>query len=117
MTVYVPQQVMYKNTKDVWVPKYNLNAAELFGEVEVMLEHYNAAMAPQQMISLLRNRLKDFCDDDHILPMGDPVAIGAAIAIAADFNHGRVKILKWRGKNGHCYTELQMNIRGNRNGD
>ncbi len=113
MTVFVPQEVMYKNNKDLMVPKFNIYAAEEFGKIEVLLPYGNVAMAPQPMVVKLRHQLKGFNDDDYILPMGDPAAIGAAIAVAADFNNGRVKLLKWRGKNGHKYIELKMNLRGN----
>ena len=113
MTVFVPQEVMYKNNKDLMVPKFNIYAAEEFGKIEVLLPYGNVSMAPQPMVVKLRHQLKDFNDDDFILPMGDPAAIGAAIAIASDFNNGRVRLLKWRGKNGHKYIELKMNLRGN----
>ena len=116
MPVFVPQEVMYKNNKDLLVPKFNIYAAEEFGEIKVLLPYGNVAMAPQPMIVKLRHTLKEFSDDDYILPMGDPAAIGAAMAIAADFNKGRVKLLKWRGKQ-HCYTVLKMNLRGNHHVD
>jgi len=95
------------------VPKFNIYAAEEFGEIKVLLPYGNIAMAPQPMVVKLRHQLKNFSDNDYILPMGDPAAIGAAIAIASDFNNGRIKLLKWRGKSGHKYIELKMNLRGN----
>ena len=112
MAVYVPQEVMYRNKNQVLVSKFNIQAAEEFGQVIVMLPVGNVAMAPQPMVVKLRSILKDFSDDDFILPMGDPAAIGAAMAVASDFNNGRVQLLKWRGKQ-HCYTILKMNLRGN----
>lgn len=111
MTVYVPQEVMYKNVNKLLVPKFNIHTAEEYGQIVVMLPYGNVAMAPQPMVAKLRHILKDFNDSDYILPMGDPAAIGAAMAIAADFNKGRIKLLKWRGKDHH-YTELKMNLRG-----
>lgn len=113
MTVYVPQEVMRKAEGGVFLPKFNLFPAETFGEVVVVLDAGPVAMAAQRMVANLRAALKDFGDNDYILPMGDPVAIGAAISIAAEFNMGRVQVLKWRGKQ-HAYTVLKMNLRGNR---
>lgn len=115
MTVYVPQEVMYKNERDMMVPKFNIYQAEEFGEIKVLLPYGNVSMAPQPMVAKLRQQLKNFNDGDFILPMGDPAVIGAAIAIAADFNQGRVQLLKWRGRNGHRYIELKMNLRGKHN--
>lgn len=111
MTVFVPQEVMYKNDQGFFVPKFNIHAADEYGEVKVLLPYGNVALAPQPMVVKLRHLLKDFCDDDFILPMGDPAAIGATMSIAADFNAGRVKLLKWRGKQ-HRYNILKMNLRG-----
>lgn len=111
MTVYVPQEVMYKNQRQRMVPKFNTEAAKIFGDIEILLPYGNVSLAPQPMISKLRSSLKDFNDDDYILPMGDPVAIGVVISTAADFNRGRVKILRWRGKQ-HCYSVLKMNLKG-----
>lgn len=116
MTVYVPQKVMYKNTHKVLVSKFDLTKAEEFGTVQILLPYGSVAMAPQPMVIKLRQALKDFSDDDYILPTGDPAAIAATVAIAADFNRGRVKLLKWRGKQ-HCYSVLKMNLRGNHYGD
>lgn len=112
VTVYVPQEVMYKNDAGLLVPKFNIDGAAEFGELKILLPYGNVAMAPQPMIVKLRTQLKDFNDDDYILPIGDPAAIGAVLSIAADFNKGRVKLLKWRGKL-HAYTILKMNLRGN----
>ena len=112
MTVFVPQDVLYKNEANLMVPKFNIESAAEYGDIVVMLPYGNVAMAPQPMVVKLRMALKDFSDADFILPIGDPAAIAAAVAIAADFNNGRVKLLKWRGKQ-HAYTILKMNLRGN----
>ena len=102
---------MYKNANGLLVPKFSIDAADEYGEVKVLLPYGNVAMAPQPMVVSLRSQLKDFNDEDYILPVGDPAIIGAAIAVAAEFNNGRVKVLKWRGKQ-HRYTTLKMNLRG-----
>ena len=117
MTVFVPQEVFYKNDKGLMVPKFNIHAASEFGEIKILLPYGNISMAPQPMVVKLRHQLKDYSDDDFVLPMGDPIAIGAAIAIAAEFNNGRVRLLKWRGRSGHRYIELKMNLRGNYSGN
>jgi hypothetical protein len=111
MTVFVPQEVMYKNDQGMFVPKFNMHKAEAFGKIKILLPYGNISLAPQPMVLKLRTALRNFSDDDYILPTGDPAAIGAAIAVAADFNAGKVKLLKWRGKD-HKYTVLKMNLRG-----
>lgn len=113
MTVYVPQEVMYKNENGFLVPKFHTHLAEAYGELHVLLPYGDVALAPQPMVAKLRHALRNFSDEDYILPTGDPATIGAAIAVAADFNNGRVKLLRWRGK-VRKYITLKMNLRGQR---
>ena len=111
MTVYMPQEVLYKNDNGDLVPKFNTHLAEEFGEIKVLLPYGNVVLAPQPMIAKLKRQLKDFCDNDFILPTGDPIAIAAAMSIASDNNMGRVKVLRWRGREHH-YSVLKINLRG-----
>lgn len=53
------------------------------------------SMPGQPMVSHMRHALREFGDDDHLLCVGDPVAIGIAVAVAGQTNCGKVKILKW----------------------
>jgi hypothetical protein len=39
--------------------------------------------------------LRDFGPEDHILAVGDPVAIAAAVMVAASKTGGRVSLLKF----------------------
>jgi len=43
--------------------------------------------------------------------MGDPIAIGLAVAIAANNNGGRVKMLKWDRRELRYYA-IEANIQG-----
>lgn len=76
--------------------KYNFAPATRFGEIRFLLpETAQMLVTPQPIIRKLWMELKEFNDDDAILLVGDPVAIGSAVAIAAQINQGRVKVLKW----------------------
>jgi len=110
MTVYVPQEVLRKAEGGKMLPAYNIYKAEKYGQLLILLPYGEVAMEPQSMVMELRRTLKDFNDDDYILPTGDPVAISAAVAIASSFNKGKVKILKWQGKIQQCYVVLAMNV-------
>ena len=46
-------------------------------------------------VSKIKAALKDYSDDDYILCIGDPAAIGIAIHYALMANRQRVNILKW----------------------
>ena len=62
------------------------------------------------IIARVRQRLKDYCDDDCLLGMGDPAAIAAAAAIASDANRGRFNILRWDKEKG-IYVKVPFNVR------
>ena len=53
--------------------------------------------------------LKDYNDDDFILAMGDPVAIGISCIIASEVNNGKVNILKWDRENS-CYYNVNIDM-------
>lgn len=100
--VYVIQQVKDRD----YTP------ALKFGELKLVLEDWpNIVMSTQPTVRRLRKLLKDFNDSDYLLLSGDPVALGLACAVAAEMNHGRVKMLKWENREG-LYYALEANIRG-----
>ena len=76
--------------------KFNIISAKRYGElVPVFEEGKQIMLSPAPAIKKLNYILKDFNDDDYLLLMGDPSAIGIACAIAATQNRGKFKCLKW----------------------
>jgi len=57
----------------------------------------------------MHERLSDFCNDDHLLLIGNPGLIGMATTIAARYNDGSVKLLQWSGRHNE-YTEIVAKI-------
>lgn len=80
------------------IPKYDLSSAERFGELVYLLTP-NAKPHDQSVIAELKEKLREFTDDDHLLLVGNPALIGFACAVAADWNEGRLSVLQWDGKN------------------
>lgn len=76
----------------------------------------DAEMNTYEMIRRAFTVLHDFTDDDAIIPIGGPVAIGIVCAVASRLNDGRFKVLKWdkfhRGPGGWNggYIEVPVNI-------
>ena len=93
--VFVVQECFKKDEKGFPRPLFNLNPARQFGQITMMLPSGSVMLHPIPMIKELKQKLKNFCDDDCILPIGDPVAIAVAATIAANNNRGRFKMLKW----------------------
>ncbi len=65
---------------------------------------------PDMLVWRLRMVLQDFSDQDYIIPVGNPCLIGMAIAIAAECNEGRVKVLDW-SKVKEDYRLMEINFR------
>jgi len=95
-------------------PYVNVLSAEEYGQIEILFDSGQQIMfSPQPAIRKLRRKLKDFCDEDYLLMMGDPAAMGIACCIAADINRGRFKILKWDKKERRYYpVSININEKG-----
>lgn len=63
----------------------------------------------EDVAKAIREKLANFSDDDFILPVGDPVAIGLAGAFAAAANHGRVNYLRWM-RDERMYTVVETDM-------
>jgi len=75
---------------------HNIAPALDYGRIEPILPP-NAQIAFSVVPTLRRiqRKLEKFSDDDYLLLIGDPSAIGICCAVAAARNHGRFKCLKW----------------------
>lgn len=88
----------------------NLVKATRFGELISLLPGtLNITMNPAPVVRQLKQKLKDFGDQDYILPIGDPIAIGLAFTIATEMNRGKFRALKW-DKQGGSYYVVNVNI-------
>lgn len=90
-------------------PGKDLAAAYGFGAVQLLLEAGEVTLSTASTVRRLKSLLKDFSDDDFLLLMGDPVAIGIATAVASDVNQGRVKFLKW-SRHHQSYIPIAMDL-------
>jgi hypothetical protein len=92
-------------------PVFDITPARAYGELKILIRSNTIGVSVQPLISILRQNLKDFNDDDYILAIGDPVAIGIVTAIATEFNRGCVKVLRW-DRQTKQYIEMKINTRG-----
>ena len=76
-------------------PNVNILPAGRFGEIVVLLQPGNIMFSPGPVIHELNKKLNKFSDEDYLLCIGDPSAIGIATAVASRWNNGRIKLLKW----------------------
>jgi hypothetical protein len=90
----------------------NLAPARDYGSLVYLLSgkfNHQVVGNTEDLVAHLKQRLRNFGDKDYILAIGDPSAIGAAVAIAANNNGGRVNVLKWdRFKNEYYPVSFQL---------
>lgn len=88
------------------MPQHNISSALKFGEIDVLLpQNTQVAFSMAPVIRRLRRKLRNYTDNDWLLLTGDPAAIGLTCAIAAGFNGGRFKCLKW-DRRDHMYIPV-----------
>ncbi len=110
-TVYIVQQPRRRNRETgEFEPLFDMTPARAYGEIEVLLPSTTHHLVGQVLCKELRNRLRNFGEDDFLLGAGDPMAIGAATMIAAEMNRGRVKFLRWDRRTAQ-YITFQL-VRG-----
>jgi hypothetical protein len=87
----------------------NISPALEYGELKILLPPGQVTFSPGPSIARLRRGLKNFSDNDYLLCIGDPIAIGMASIIAAENNAGRVKYLKWDNQE-HRYLPITVDV-------
>lgn len=92
------------------VPGRNLTSLGQWGTPKVCLAaNVQVALVSEPTVRKLREQLKHFTDADFLVPIGDPAAIGIACALAAQYNNGRFKMLKW-DRVDRRYYEVRINL-------
>ena len=91
-------------------PYISVLSANEYGKIVTLFESGTQIMfSPQPAIRKLKRKLRDFNDNDHLLMMGDPAAMGIACCVASEMNRGKFKILKW-DKMQKRYYSVQINL-------
>ncbi len=105
----VTDPITYRNS--VPEPLFDISPAAKFGSIEILTKHNHSMISSVPMVRYLRDQLKDFNDEDYILPVGDPVMIAAVAAVVSDMNNGYFKILKW-DKKQRAYIPIEIDAFG-----
>lgn len=94
--VYVVQVPRRRNPETgEWI-EYDISPASAYGMLqEPLFGRQGAEFTTAPAVARVRQQLKDYCDDDSILALGDPAAIALVAAVAAQYNRGRFSILRW----------------------
>lgn len=105
--VFITQVPSKRSPEHGWVPTINISPAEAFGECIVMLPPQAAFMSSRQITQELNKKLADFTHEDCLLPVGDPLIMAAASAIAARRANGRLNILRW-DRQTSSYSKFEL---------
>lgn len=80
----VSEPLRWDSVTGQWVKSKNLSPARRFGELVYLLPPGNEAPDdPAQVIKTLREKLRDFSPSDYLLPVGHPLYIAWATAVAS----------------------------------
>lgn len=95
------------------MPNHDIVSAMSYGTMEVLLpSNTQIAFSTVPAIRRLRNKLREYGNNDFLLLTGDPVAIGLACSIAALYNAGRYTALKW-DRREKVYIPVRIDITEN----
>lgn len=101
---------VYPSSAGIPKPVHSLTEAAVYGDIEVLIATNHVGIALQPLIASMKNKLRNFDDDDYLLPVGDPVAIGIATTIAAAYNRGRVNFLRW-DRQTRSYIKIKVEMK------
>ena len=105
--VYVIQHVAGSQAV---TPKINIIGAQKYGDFKFLLPEFSQMIfSPGPLIYKLRQGLKNFNENDHLLLTGDPAIIGVACSIVSDITNGKYKLLKW-DKQERKYYPIAINL-------
>lgn len=109
--VFVVQRPAYfDRERQGWVNKYDLTPAEAHGELVFLLRPGNIYRDKLEgAIRHLEQELADYGPGDHILAIGDPVAIAATVMVAARRTNGTVSLLKY-DRMEKCYDAYEIDV-------
>jgi hypothetical protein len=88
-------------------PANSLTEAAVYGDLEILFHGNDIGIALQPNVIALQHALRNFSDDDFILPVGSPVLIGLASIIAAKANRGRITFLSW-DRRTRAYIKIKV---------
>jgi len=95
-TAYILQEPMKKDfTTGMMVPVMDLRKVIDYGDPVIVLQSGRISLTPGPTIDRIYDVMRDFCDDDFIVPIGDPSGITILASVASHINNGKYRLLKW----------------------
>jgi hypothetical protein len=95
-----------------WVPKYDLSAAERFGDIIEMIPPGPDSRETDDLVARLGRFMTGpdgYRPDDYILALGDPIAIAIAVLLGVKNGGGSAVALKHERRH-RCYLPVKIEI-------
>jgi hypothetical protein len=90
--------------------QHNVTPAMQYGEIVTILPpNAQILFSVVPVVSRIKRKLENFSDEDYLVLIGDPSAIGIVCAAAAAKNNGRFKLLKW-DRREKLYVPMQIDL-------
>lgn len=90
--------------------RFNLIAAQKYGELVPLLPAMlQLQLSAEEAITTISEKLLNYTDEDCLLAIGDPAAIGIAMCIATFYNGGIISLLKF-DRQQNDYYKLPINL-------
>lgn len=93
------------------IHSFDLTPAREYGDLHILLPHGPVMLSTDNAVRTLYSKLQGFTDHDHLLCLGDPVAISAASAMVSKVNNGIIPLLVYDRK-VRKYLAIRINIHG-----
>lgn len=108
--VFVPMvPSRWDTTLGMWVPTVNITPAERHGELVVLLPPDANRLHTAPLVAALKERMRDYSENDSLVALGDPSLLAAAACIAARQTGGKLRMLKWdRRTADYIVTEIVL---------
>jgi len=90
--------------------QHNITPAMQYGEIVTILPpNAQILFSVAPAVARIQRRLEKFSEEDYLVLIGDPSAIGIVCSVAAARNNGRFKLLKW-DRREKLYVPIQVDL-------
>ena len=105
----IQEPMRYDNESGNMIPVMDFREVLKYGDPVVCLPPVRVSFSPAPLVDMLRDKLKDYNDDDYIVSVGDPSAIFVAAMVLSELNRGKCNLLKW-DKQSKSYIKVSIDI-------
>lgn len=111
---YIVQEPLHM-VDGVPVPRIGYHTITPYGTIKFLftwseLRHDDALEETWPFLVRLHELLRNFNDNDYIVPLGNPTLVAMAVLVAAEVNDGRVKMLDWiRDERRYRVVQIDLN--------